>query len=515
MQNVVLGAYAYDLTHSSTFVGVIIFAQLGPTLVLPMVGGLLADKVDRKRFLIILSLEQLVFSARRRARRALAPPIARPARDHGAPGRLRQRDVRARLLGHPARARRQGGPARGDLAQLGPDERVPGHRPGHRRRALLRSSGRPGSSPGNAVDLPLRGGCAADGDAARRAPDGRRRPAAGASSRPASRWPARTRWWAAAWSPSSSSRCWPSPSSGRCRSWRRTTSASTSPSRPTTGSSTPASGPVPWPAPSPSARSSPGRPSPCSCGSASWATRCRSAPSRCSARPIPADVNVAVTGAFYFAFITALNTTLQARLHENVRGPGHGAVDDGLRRHRRHRQPAHRPRRGGRRHHLRSCSSAPSWRLPWPGTRTCAARPRFRSCWGPSWPNRPRAGPSCRAFRSRPGAGVGEVDRAWALVVRQVVTAEGHDLGLELGAGDGAGSGLDDRLDLLAHLGLGNAEDGDVGHGGMQHQDVLDLLRVDVDAAGHDHEQLAVGQVQVALARRGARRPRGWPSPCR
>ncbi len=62
MQNVVLGAYAYDLTHSSTFVGVIIFAQLGPTLVLPMVGGLLADKVDRKRFLILLSLEQLVFS---------------------------------------------------------------------------------------------------------------------------------------------------------------------------------------------------------------------------------------------------------------------------------------------------------------------------------------------------------------------------------------------------------------------------------------------------------------------
>ncbi len=62
MQNVVLGAYAYDLTHSATFVGVIIFAQLGPTLILPMVGGLLADKIDRKRFLIILSIEQMVFS---------------------------------------------------------------------------------------------------------------------------------------------------------------------------------------------------------------------------------------------------------------------------------------------------------------------------------------------------------------------------------------------------------------------------------------------------------------------
>lgn len=62
MQNVVLGAYAYDLTRSSTFVGVIIFAQLGPALLLAMVGGLIADKVDRKKFLIVLSVEQLFFS---------------------------------------------------------------------------------------------------------------------------------------------------------------------------------------------------------------------------------------------------------------------------------------------------------------------------------------------------------------------------------------------------------------------------------------------------------------------
>jgi len=62
MQNVVLGAYAYDLTHSSTFVGVMIFAQLGPILLLAMLGGLIADRVDRKKFLIILSIEQLAFS---------------------------------------------------------------------------------------------------------------------------------------------------------------------------------------------------------------------------------------------------------------------------------------------------------------------------------------------------------------------------------------------------------------------------------------------------------------------
>ncbi len=62
MQNVVLGAYAYDISHSSTFVGVVIFAQLGPALLLAAVGGLIADKVDRRRFLILLSIEQLVFS---------------------------------------------------------------------------------------------------------------------------------------------------------------------------------------------------------------------------------------------------------------------------------------------------------------------------------------------------------------------------------------------------------------------------------------------------------------------
>ena len=62
MQNVVLGAYAYDITHSSTFVGVVIFAQLGPTLVFPMLGGLLADKVPRRKLLVLLAVEQLVFS---------------------------------------------------------------------------------------------------------------------------------------------------------------------------------------------------------------------------------------------------------------------------------------------------------------------------------------------------------------------------------------------------------------------------------------------------------------------
>jgi MFS family permease len=62
MQNVVLGALAYDLTHSATFVGVILFAQLGPLLLLSMVGGALADTFDRRRLLVTVSISQLALA---------------------------------------------------------------------------------------------------------------------------------------------------------------------------------------------------------------------------------------------------------------------------------------------------------------------------------------------------------------------------------------------------------------------------------------------------------------------
>ncbi|MDQ1521525.1 MAG: hypothetical protein QOI55_2598, partial [Actinomycetota bacterium] len=62
MQNVLLGAYAYDLTHSSTFVGVLFFAQLGPLLFLSSIGGLLADVVDRRRLLVSLQCAQGLLS---------------------------------------------------------------------------------------------------------------------------------------------------------------------------------------------------------------------------------------------------------------------------------------------------------------------------------------------------------------------------------------------------------------------------------------------------------------------
>ena len=62
MQNVVLGALAYSLTRSGVFVGLIIAAQLGPLLIFSPVGGVIADSFDRKRSLIILCIQQAVFS---------------------------------------------------------------------------------------------------------------------------------------------------------------------------------------------------------------------------------------------------------------------------------------------------------------------------------------------------------------------------------------------------------------------------------------------------------------------
>jgi predicted MFS family arabinose efflux permease len=62
MQNVILAAFGYELTHSTTFVGVLFFAQLGPLLFLATIGGALADIVDRRKLLITMQLAQLVLS---------------------------------------------------------------------------------------------------------------------------------------------------------------------------------------------------------------------------------------------------------------------------------------------------------------------------------------------------------------------------------------------------------------------------------------------------------------------
>jgi MFS family permease len=62
MQNIVLAAFAYRLTHSAAYVSLLQFAQLGPLLFLATPGGVLADMVDRRKLLIVMQFQQLVFS---------------------------------------------------------------------------------------------------------------------------------------------------------------------------------------------------------------------------------------------------------------------------------------------------------------------------------------------------------------------------------------------------------------------------------------------------------------------
>ena len=402
MQNVVLGAYAYDLTHSSTFVGVIIFAQLGPDPG-PAHGGRSAGRQDRPQALPDRPVPRAArVLARGGPRRALAPPFEGAAGGHGARGGRRERDVRARLFGHPARARRPGGPAGRDLAELGPDERVEGHRPRHRRRAVL--AGRAGLDlRRQRGDLSVRRGCAAAGHPPRRPPvAGAVQPLAPADGRHHGGAPGQGGG--------------PLPGHGlrvlapRARLHRADARRG---------------GPQP-------------RDQPVQVGRLRDPLRLlrhrrpgRRHLHRDGLRPHLQAVAGPRLPRRLLPLAVRVRPAAQPRTRRRGRGrdgrvllrvhhgaehhaavpparerarPGHGAVDDGLRRHRGRRQPAHRTGGGGGRASPTCCSSAPPSRSPWPGTPTCGPRPRFRWCWGPSWPSRPRAGPSCRACRSRPGA---------------------------------------------------------------------------------------------------------------
>src|SRR6478735_7499038 len=62
MQNVIVAAMAYDITRSALFVSLVGFANLGPQLLLAVVGGGLADSFDRRKVILWLNLEQLVGS---------------------------------------------------------------------------------------------------------------------------------------------------------------------------------------------------------------------------------------------------------------------------------------------------------------------------------------------------------------------------------------------------------------------------------------------------------------------
>ena len=62
MQGAAQGVLAWELTKSSSFLGAIIFAQLGPLAILSLVGGSLADSVDRRKLLLATQLWQMAWT---------------------------------------------------------------------------------------------------------------------------------------------------------------------------------------------------------------------------------------------------------------------------------------------------------------------------------------------------------------------------------------------------------------------------------------------------------------------
>lgn len=63
MQNVTLIALANSMTKSAIFVGIVSFAQLGPMFFLSPIGGVIADRFDRRKTLMIGSSAQGILSA--------------------------------------------------------------------------------------------------------------------------------------------------------------------------------------------------------------------------------------------------------------------------------------------------------------------------------------------------------------------------------------------------------------------------------------------------------------------
>lgn len=63
MQNVALLVIAERLTGKAWFAGVLVFAQLGPQLLVAPLGGLIADRFDRRRVMMIAASVQAVLSA--------------------------------------------------------------------------------------------------------------------------------------------------------------------------------------------------------------------------------------------------------------------------------------------------------------------------------------------------------------------------------------------------------------------------------------------------------------------
>jgi MFS family permease len=61
MQNVILGIYALRIGDAG-YVGLLYFAQLGPLLFLSQIGGVIADMVNRRRYLVAMQTAQMILS---------------------------------------------------------------------------------------------------------------------------------------------------------------------------------------------------------------------------------------------------------------------------------------------------------------------------------------------------------------------------------------------------------------------------------------------------------------------
>jgi predicted MFS family arabinose efflux permease len=70
MQNVVLPAYVFARTGKASLLAVLVFAQLGPLLVLSIPAGVIADRFDRRKWIVSMQAAQLVFAV------ALFPLVA-------------------------------------------------------------------------------------------------------------------------------------------------------------------------------------------------------------------------------------------------------------------------------------------------------------------------------------------------------------------------------------------------------------------------------------------------------
>src|SRR3954464_6110845 len=92
-----------------------------------------------------------------------------------------------------------------------------------------------------------------------------------------------------------------------------------------------------------------------------------------------------------------------------------------------------------------------------------------------------------------------EVDRARALVVRQAFATVVDELPLQRGPRLIGVHRLYDRLDRLPHLRVRHPDHGHVGDLGMDGEEVLGLLRIDVHATTDDHVREAVGEEQEAV----------------